>query len=105
MPNAFVNYGSYSFSICNLFNVKIKKIGLEKEQILQGDGKNRLTHIAVENNFLFCLRIDRKIIQWDYKKGEIVQEIESEYFKRNDKLLIPRLNVLQGRPLVLKDNF
>ncbi|MFW9874900.1 MAG: F-box protein, partial [Candidatus Thorarchaeota archaeon] len=86
IPQNFISHGKYNFSICNLFDVKITKIDSNKEIILKGDNKNRLTHIVIENNFLFCFRTDGMIIQWDYKKCKIIKEIQSEYVKKNKKL-------------------
>lgn len=83
-PRHFINYGNYNFSICNLFDIKITEIESNKEIILEGDGQNRISHISVENNFIFCLRTDGMIVQWNYQKGEIVQEIQSEYIKGNN---------------------
>ncbi len=81
IPRSFIRYGNLTFTVIDSSNVEMKKNGEGKIEILEGKKGVRLTHLAVEGEFLFTLRTDGVIVQWDYQKRKIVQEIETAFAK------------------------
>ncbi|MCH9608503.1 MAG: hypothetical protein S4CHLAM45_10810 [Chlamydiales bacterium] len=71
MPKIYVSYGASHFTITDSTNVSFERGGEIK--ILQGE--KRFTHLSVEGAFLFALRLDGMVIQWNYQAGKIVREI------------------------------
>lgn len=73
IPRFKVRYGNFDFTVVNCNDVEMRNIKTEKIQILKAESDVRITHLAVDRGFLFTLRADGMIVQWDYGKGEIVQ--------------------------------
>jgi WD40 repeat protein len=86
IPCNYVKYGKLDFTIINSSDVRIRGLCDIESTILKGEKGIRLTHLAVEGEFLFTLRTDGMIIQWDYNKGEIVQKIQTAYAKGDYRL-------------------
>lgn len=89
-----VKYGNSIFSISNLYDVTIRKIGTKSTRVLKGTEEDRcnLTYLAVQGDFLFCFREDGKIIQWNYRLGQIIQILDTALSK----------NELRSRSKILK---
>lgn len=83
--NIFIRHGNLTFMVINSSDVEIKANGKEK-LILEGKQGVRLIDLAVVGKFLFALRTDGVIVQWDYKNNEIVQEIQTAYAKGDHQL-------------------
>ena len=77
----------------------MKRNDSDKVYILEGENGIRLTHLAVEGTYLFTLRIDGVIVQWDYQKGEVVQEIQTAFAKGKGQ---PLFNSLKAEMATVK---
>ena len=86
IPQCFIRFGNITFAVVDSTNVEMKRNDSDKVYILEGEKGIRLTHLAVEGTYLFTLRIDGVIIQWDYQTGEVVQEIQTAFVKGEDPL-------------------
>lgn len=82
----FVRYGDYSFSVSHTTDVKIYKKGEIEPTILPGEKDMTLIYLEVEGDYLFALRRDGMIIQWNYKTKEKINKIETAYTKKHPSL-------------------
>ncbi len=79
IPRSCIRYGNLTFTVIDSSDVEIKTSGNKDIKVLQGKKGIRLTHLVVEGEFLFTLRTDGIIVQWNYLKGEIVKEIKTTF--------------------------
>jgi hypothetical protein len=70
IPQPWVCFGNTILSIFNSCDVKIQKKGEVEFKIFKGEDGKMLTHLAVENEFLFALRNDGYIVQYHLTTGE-----------------------------------
>ncbi len=70
MPQPRVSYGNSVFTIYHSDDVKIQKNDKSAFEVLKGEPGKMLTHLAVENDFLFALRNDGYIVQHNLITGE-----------------------------------
>ncbi|MCB1112979.1 MAG: F-box protein [Chlamydiia bacterium] len=75
--------GNHYFTIVNLIDIEIERLDTKEKKILKGEENLPVSHIVTEARYLFALRKDGIIVQWDYSTGEIVQKIETA-FSKND---------------------
>ena len=78
IPSPIANHGDYTFSICSLVDIKIVKKGQSSPSFLYGDKEKMIVYLAAENDYLFALRRDARIVQWNYKAKELVKIIETK---------------------------
>lgn len=83
LPQFYTRHGEIHFNISNSIDVKLTKSNDKEFVILNGENKKYITHLAVDKNFLYALRTDGKIVQWDYEKLKINQIFETAYSKKN----------------------
>ncbi len=69
-PKPRVTYGNSTYTISDSTDVKIQKRGESEFKVLKGGSGKGLIHLAVENEFLFALRKDGYIVQYDLTSGE-----------------------------------
>ena len=77
IPSPIANHGDYRFSIYSLVDIKIVEKGQSSPSFVYGDKEKMLVYLAAENDYLFALRRDARIVQWNYKTGEMVKIIET----------------------------
>lgn len=80
-PQPYARFGNYSFSICNVVDIQVHKKGEKESPILLGKNEIPVICLSVEGAYLFALRQDGMIIQWNYEEGKLVNEIETSYKK------------------------
>ncbi len=85
IPKFMIRHGNLDFTIVNSIDVRMINIKTKEVQILKGESDARLTHLAVDRGFVFTLRTDGVVVQWDYRKKEIVQIIESSYAQKDSR--------------------
>ena len=92
MPKAFTRNGNYQFAIFNITDIEIYKSGDDEAVFfLKGEDKKMIACLEVEGDYLFALRNDGVIVQWDYKKQEEKLRIETLYAKKD-----PRVTAILG---------
>lgn len=75
----FIRYGDYTFSSSGAFDVKVDKKGEKNPILLKGNAQygTKIEKIAVEGPYLFAFWSPNGIVQWDYKKNIIINQIET----------------------------
>lgn len=79
IPQPMVRQGNRRFIISNVTNVKMIQNGMDEVLMYEGDRVRRFTHLAIDGNFLFALRTDGVIIQWDIGLKKVVRKIRTAY--------------------------
>ncbi len=83
-PKFSVRYGKYDFFICSI-DIEVHK-GESQPTLLSGENEKKIANLVVEGNHLFALREDGMIIQWDYKTGKQVQQIQTAFAKEKSEV-------------------
>lgn len=80
-------YGNTRFEIHNDFDIEMRVKDIEGEIVFKDNEKKPWIALDVEGRFLFALREDGVVIQWDYLIRRVVRKIESSDDK-NDLMSI-----------------
>lgn len=97
-----VTYGNTTFSIFNSCDIKVQRKRTATFEVLIGEKGKYLIQLAVDRNFLFALRGDGYIIQYDLKTNLKTAEIPTAWtlgkiaLKRPDSVFRHKFHVEQG---------